>query len=504
MHPQFMRAALLVLALALVGPATAGAAPNNNTSAKLTRAVTLAGIYEHLNAFQAQATANGGNRFAGLPGHDASAQYVYDRARAAGYDVSFQEFEYEAFEDQSVLTRLAPAPEKSYARGFFQEFVGSDQAGEGTVTDGEVFAVDIMNPPLGGSTSGCEADDFDDFVAGSIALVQRGTCNFVVKSLNAEAAGAAAVIIMNEGNAGRTELDFNPAVDGTTIPVVATSSAVGFELSNGVNDGLTGTRLDLTVDFFVETLTTRNVIAETPGGDPNNVIVVGAHLDSVIDGPGINDNGSGSGAILEIAEEMAKVKPRNQVRFIWFSAEESGLIGAQYYVDSLSEEERDQIAAMLNFDMVGSPNFARFVYDGSDPAAPAGSAAIEEIFNSYFASRGLAYEPTPFNGRSDYGPFIAAGVDIPAGGLFTGAEGRKTPAQVLLYGGVAGAQYDPCYHQACDTIVNISDTALDQMSDAAAHAVITLAQSTAAVNGKRGKGNFKPKPLHPEKAPSAL
>jgi len=494
MHLKFTRGALLALALALAGPAAAAAAPNNNNSAKLTQAVTLAGIYEHLNAFQAQATANGGNRFAGLPGHDASAQYVYDRAQAAGYEVRFQEFEYDAAEDISVLTKTAPDPDRPFARGFFSEFVGSNQAPEGEV-EAPLYAVDLNIPSTGGSTSGCEDDDFDNFVAGSIALVQRGTCNFIVKVENAQEAGASAVIIMNEGNLPeRTELDFNPAVAGATVPVGATSFPAGAELANGATDGLTGTEVYFKNDFFIETLTTRNVIADSSGGDPDNVIVVGAHLDSVIDGPGINDNGSGSGAILEIAEQMAKVKPRNQVRFIWFSAEESGLIGSQFYVDSLSQAERDRIAAMLNFDMIGSPNFARFVYDGSDPAAPPGSAAIEEMFNAYFASRGLAFEPTPFNGRSDYGPFIAAGVDIPAGGLFTGAEGRKTAAQVLLYGGVAGAQYDPCYHQACDTIANISDTALDQMSDAAAHAVITLAQSTAAVNGKRGKGNFKPKP----------
>ena len=208
MQRQVMRAGLLALTLVLLGPAAATAAPNNNNSAKLTQAVTVAGIYEHLNAFQAQATANGGNRFAGLPGHDASAQYVYDRARAAGYDVRFQEFEYEAFEDQSVLTRLAPAPQKSYTRGFFQEFVGSNQAAEGSVTNTEVYAVDIMNPPLGGSSSGCEDDDFDDFVAGSIALVQRGTCDFIVKVNKAAVAGAIAVIIMNEGNTpARTPLN---------------------------------------------------------------------------------------------------------------------------------------------------------------------------------------------------------------------------------------------------------------------------------------------------------
>ena len=495
MDRRFTMGALLALTLVVAGPASAGAAPNNNNSAKLTQAVTVAGIHEHLDAFQAQADANGDNRFAGLPGHDASAQYVYDRARAAGYDVRFQEFEYEAFEDQSVLTRLAPAPQKSYTRGFFQEFVGSNQAGEGVITDEEVYAVDILSPPVGGSTSGCSDDDFDGFVPGSIALVQRGGCNFVVKTLLAEDNGAAAVIIMNEGNAGRTELDFNPAVAGTTIPVVATSSAVGFELANGVTDGLTGTRLNLTVDFFSATLTTRNVIADSPRGTSDNVVVVGAHLDSVLDGPGIQDNGSGSATILEIAEQMAKVKPRNQVRFIWFSAEESGLIGSQFYVDSLTDAERAKVAGMLNYDMIASPNFGRFVYDGSDPDAPAGSGAIEDLFNGYFASRGLAFEPTPFDGRSDYGPFIAEG--IPAGGLFTGAEVPKTPAQVLLYGGTAGLAFDPCYHQACDTIENINDTALDQMSDAAAHAVITYAQNTVTVNGKPGKGNFKPKPDAP-------
>jgi Zn-dependent M28 family amino/carboxypeptidase len=145
--------------------------------------------------------------------------------------------------------------------------------------------------------------------------------------------------------------------------------------------------------------------------------------------------------------------------------------------------------------MIGSPNFVRFVYDGdlSDSEAPAsgapeGSAQIEELFLDYFASQGLATEPTAFDGRSDYGPFIEAG--IPAGGLFTGAEGIKTEEQASVFGGVAGEQYDPCYHLGCDGLMNLSTTALEQMGDAAAHATIALAQSTQAINGKRGKGNF--------------
>ena len=237
------------------------------------------------------------------------------------------------------------------------------------------------------------------------------------------------------------------------------------------------------------------------------MIVVGAHLDSVGVGPGINDNGSGSATILEIAEQMTKVKPRNKVRFMWFGAEEHGLLGSEAYVASLSEAERAQIAAMLNFDMVGSPNFVRFVYDGdlsdSPPlpgGAPAGSAQIEALFLDYFASQGLVTEPTEFDGRSDYGPFLDAG--IPAGGLFTGAEGIKTPEQAATYGGVAGEQYDQCYHLACDDIDNLDLVALDQMSDAAAHATISLAQSTQAINGVRGKGNFNVKPTVP--APTQL
>jgi Zn-dependent M28 family amino/carboxypeptidase len=164
-------------------------------------------------------------------------------------------------------------------------------------------------------------------------------------------------------------------------------------------------------------------------------------------------------------------------------------------VQSLSNAQKDAIALNLNFDMVGSPNFVRFVYDGDNSAfppgggvqaGPPGSGAIEQTFTDYFASQGLANEPTPFNGRSDYGPFItttspAHPNGIPAGGLFTGAEGIKTAAQAATYGGTAGIAYDPCYHQACDTFANFSGAALDQMSDAAAHAVITFANSTAGV-----------------------
>jgi aminopeptidase Y len=244
-------------------------------------------------------------------------------------------------------------------------------------------------------------------------------------------------------------------------------------------------------------VTQYNVIAESRAGDPNNVVMVGAHLDSVQRGPGINDNGSGVAAILETARQMALVQPRNKVRFALWGAEESGLVGSTSYVNQLSEEQLGRISLYLNFDMIGSPNHVFFLYDGDDsdgvgaPAGPQGSAAIEATFASFYTSRGAPYKGTDFSGRSDYGPFIANGV--PAGGLFTGAEGIKTAAEAAIWGGTAGQAYDPCYHQRCDTYANNNDSALDVNADAVAYVTLKYAMDTSDVNGQKGKGNFRPK-----------
>jgi Zn-dependent M28 family amino/carboxypeptidase len=223
--------------------------------------------------------------------------------------------------------------------------------------------------------------------------------------------------------------------------------------------------------------------------------MAGAHLDSVSAGPGIQDNGSGSAAVLETALQMARVKPRNKLRFAWWGAEESGLVGSTHYVNTLSADEVEDIALYLNFDMIGSPNYVYFIFDGDDSdgvgagPGPEGSAQIEALFESYYNGVGEAFMGTDFSGRSDYGPFIAVG--IPAGGLFTGAEAIKTPYEVGIWGGIAGEQYDPCYHLACDTFDNISLEALEVNSDAVAFAVLQYAMNTLSINGRRGKGNFK-------------
>jgi Zn-dependent M28 family amino/carboxypeptidase len=489
-----------VLGLALPGLSTAQSEAcndrTNNTSAKLQQCVTLDGVRAHQAAFQAIADANGGTRAAGTPGYDASVAYVVEKLAGAGYAVEIHPFNF-TFVPPATLQQLSPIS-SDYDTG---QFTGS---GAGMLT-GAVIPVDLAlgNPDWPGdpatSTSGCEAADFAglDFSGPSdIALIQRGACFFAEKAANAEAAGAEAVIIFNQGNTPeRTGLIVGNAStlpDGSpsnlTVPVVGASFFDGVSLSQA------GSTAFINVDP-PQLITQDNVIAELPGLE-DYVVMAGASLDSVLAGPGIQNNGSGSAAILEVALQMAKVKPRNKVRFAWWGAEESGLVGSTAYVNGLSQEERDAVVLYLDFKMIGSPNFVYFIYDGDDSdgigagPGPAGSAEIEAFFENFYMERGLPFKGTDFSGRSSYGPFIAAG--IPSGGLFTGAEGIKTTEEAGIWGGTAGDQYDPCYQLACDTFDNISLQALDVNSDAAAAAILQYGMNTEAINGMRGKGNFKP------------
>nr|WSX50359.1 M28 family metallopeptidase [Streptomyces sp. NBC_00974] len=220
-----------------------------------------------------------------------------------------------------------------------------------------------------------------------------------------------------------------------------------------------------------------NLIADWPGGDPNSVLMSGSHLDSVNAGPGINDNGSGSAAILEtaLAVSRAQLQPTKHLRFGWWGAEELGMIGSKYYVNNLPAAEKSKISGYLNFDMIGSPNPGYFVYD-DDPT-------IEQTFKNYYAGIGVATEiETEGDGRSDHAPFKSAG--IPVGGLFSGADYTKTSAQAQKWGGTSGQAFDRCYHASCDTSANINDTALDRNSDAIAYAIWNLGAGTPVPPGQ--------------------
>ncbi|MFG2347154.1 M28 family metallopeptidase [Streptomyces phaeochromogenes] len=212
-----------------------------------------------------------------------------------------------------------------------------------------------------------------------------------------------------------------------------------------------------------------NLIADWPGGDANQVVMAGSHLDSVTSGAGINDNGSGSAALLEAALTVSRTQyqPTKHLRFAWWGAEELGMIGSRNYVNGLTTANRAKISGYLNFDMIGSPNPGYFVYD-DDPA-------IEKTLKDFYAGIGVATEiETEGDGRSDHAPFKSAG--IPVGGVFTGASSTKSAAQAAKWGGTAGQSFDRCYHSSCDTTSNINDTALNRNSDALAYAVWELSE----------------------------
>lgn len=480
--PSF--AALIVILIAMLVAVVPSRAAVPVDSSALRKAVTIQSLMSHLNALEAIANSNGGVRASGTSGYDQSVDYVAGKLTTAGYTVSRQAFQFPFYQEltPAVLAQVTPSA-VNYV--YDTDYRTMDYSGTGDVT-AAVQAVDLLLPPTGGSTSGCEASDFTGFTPGNIALIQRGTCTFALKAQNAQAAGAKGVIIFNEGNtAARSGLLLGTlGAPGITIPVVGTTFALGTQLNNLIANGLT---IHLKTDTISETRTTNNLIAETAGGRTDRVVVVGAHLDSTLDGPAMNDNGSGSAAILEIALQMKKlgIQPVNKVRFIWFGAEENGLLGSEYYVSQLSSRDIKNIAVNINVDMIASPNYVRFVYDGNGSdtatAGPNGSKVIEDVFNNYFASQNLATDPSGLTGSSDYAPFLNVGV--PIGGVFAGAGDNKTGRQAAIYGGTASAPYAPNYHTAEDTVANINQTVFDQLTDGAAHAVLNFAMTTSSVNG---------------------
>lgn len=491
-----LKCAMLCLAFCGVGARA-------DDSLLLRQNLTVEGIRTHQRALQDIADANNGNRMAGSSGYRHSVSYVAAQMREAGYQVRLQDFNVRVSDDQAVpLLRQKGPQEHSFVAG--QDFLSMSFSGN-VETIARIEAVDLKIPSQGAnhSSSGCEAQDFKGFTWGSIALIQRGTCAFAKKVELAKAAGASGVIIFNEGNPDRLEvIQSRLGQSSANFPVLGASFAVGERLSGGVLKGFTGNSAHIRINVSNNLKVVQNVIADGTQGNANKVIVIGAHLDSVQAGPGMNDNGSGSATILQIAKLIASLNlvQKNQLRFIWFGAEEMGLLGSEHYVDSLSSLEKQNILAMLNFDMLGSPNYARFVYDGDNSrlttnsvSGPGGSGYIERIFLDYFASQGLATHPTAFDGRSDYGPFILAG--IPAGGLFSGAESRKSARLAEIYGGEAGVPFDICYHKRCDNFQNTEGLALKslaELSQGAAHAVVSLANTEQNIRLPQGEIRAQP------------
>ncbi|MFH8381739.1 M28 family metallopeptidase [Kitasatospora sp. NPDC018058] len=461
--------ASLVTPLLLVGTGSANADPDParrgaKLAERLVEASSAEDAHETLAALQRFADRNGGTRAAGSKGHDESARYIYEQARRAGLKVSRQEFAYTFFEARSQRLDVVSPQAESVPVIAMTYSVSGPEAG---------LTADLAVAPVS-ATTGCAPADYPaGAVTGRIALIRRGGCGFAEKQAAAAAAGAVGAIVYNNADG-----DLNGTLGEPTagkVPTGGITKAAGEALAAKAAAGPVRIKLDLRT--VMEPRKTWNVIAETRGGDPENTVMIGAHLDSVPAGPGINDNGSGSAGILEVARNLGVRPVRNKVRFAWWSAEEFGLRGSEAYVKSLAEADRKRIRLYLNFDMIASPNYAQFVYNGSGSAGggagPDGSAQIERDLTEYLDGRELPHDPSAFNGRSDYGPFIDAG--IPAGGTDTGAEVIKSPEQAARYGGTAGTAFDACYHQACDDLDNIDMDAFDVNIGVIAHAVGTYA-----------------------------
>ncbi|MFC4005048.1 M28 family metallopeptidase [Prauserella oleivorans] len=466
-RPAVVIAACAGLVLTSGATAAAAPAPASQLPEQLPRKVKLDNMNRHLVALQRIADSSGGHRAASSVGYDRSAEYVAGKLEAAGFDVTRQEFPFTYSETLAEQLTVDGADVPIIIMTY------SPSTPEGGVT----APLAVVEPD---DTPGCEASDYGD-VTGKIALVQRGFCSFAEKGIAAAEAGAIGAVVYNTEDGPLNGTLGDPA--DARIPMGGISKADGEALA--AKDGAEAT-LDLRA--LQEERTTYNVIAETKTGRKDNVVMAGAHLDSVSEGAGINDNGTGSAALLETALQLGgKPKVNNAVRFAWWGAEEFGLVGSTHYVNSLSFEQQLDIALYLNFDMIGSPNAGYFVYDGDDSdgegagPGPYGSAQIEQAFTDALAERDIETAGRDFDGRSDYGEFIAVG--IPAGGLFTGAEGIKTEEEAARWGGQAGQAYDPCYHTPCDHLGNVDRVALDRNADAMAAVTAKYALSTEDVNG---------------------
>jgi Zn-dependent M28 family amino/carboxypeptidase len=434
--------------------------------------VTADAMMAHLSKLQDIANANNGTRAVGTPGYEASVDYVVNTLRNSGFDVQTPEFSARVFHGDKPTVTVGGATVEARPLDFS---LGTPPDG----VSGPLVAVPPANSP------GCKPADFDGLhVQGAVVLVDRGTCPFAQKEDAAAQRGAVAMIVAD--NVDEQQMGGTLGADtDVKIPVVSVTKSTGLQLRG--QPGPTTIKLNASVQTFKA----RNIIAQTKTGSTTDVVMAGAHLDSVPEGPGINDNGSGVAAVLETAVQLGNSPPvHNAVRFAFWGAEELGLIGSRNYVESLNLDGLKNIALYLNFDMLASPNPGYFTYDGDQslpadtrgqPVVPEGSAGIERTLVAYLKSAGKTAQDTSFDGRSDYGGFTLAG--IPSGGLFSGAEVKMSAEQAKLWGGTADQPFDPNYHQKTDTLDHIDRTALGINGGGVAYAMAFYAQDLGGRNG---------------------
>ncbi|KAI2629395.1 peptidase family M28 [Xylaria nigripes] len=399
-------------------------------------------------------------RVIGSPGHRLTLNYIMSEIERLGNYYQFSTQDFPAVMSQIFYSRLVldnEVPKSATPMSLTPSTPGKREI------DGNLVLVE---------NQGCDASDYPSELWGQVAFIVRGTCSFGTKSELAGQAGAIAAVIFNSND------DELSGTLGTPSPHhVATFGLSGKDAGPVVEKLKEGkvVKSSVLMDSEVKSITTTNIIAQTTGGDPNNCVMLGAHSDSVGEGPGINDDGSGSLTLLEVATQLSGFSVKNCVRFAWWAGEEEGLLGSDYYVQTLPEEENRKIRLFMDYDMMGSPNFAYQIYNATNAVNPVGSEQLRDLYVDWYESKGLSYTFIPFDGRSDYDAFIRNG--IPGGGIATGAEGIKTEAEEQMFGGKAGDWYDPCYHQLCDDVSNVNTTAWLINTQLVAHSVATFAGS---------------------------
>lgn len=399
-------------------------------------------------------------RVIGSPGHLGTVDYIYSTIAELGdyYEISNQTFPAvmgNIFEYRLVLGNHVPQSAMAMS-----------------LTPPTKDKEPVFGPLVLVENEGCDASDYPSNTTSSIALIKRGVCAFGDKSVAAGKAGAIAAVVYNN----------SPGSLSGTLGEPSKYHVATFGISNGdaqpyITELQAGKIINSSayIDSVVSKVDTTNIIAQTKGGDQENCVMLGGHSDSVAEGPGINDDGTGTMTLLEVATQLVNFKVNNCVRFAWWAGEEEGLLGSDYYVSQLSEEENLKIRLFMDYDMLASPNYAYQVYDARDDVNPVGSEELRDLYTEWYEKRGENYTYIAFDGRSDYDAFIKNG--IPGGGIATGAEGVKTKEEVDMFGGTAGQWYDPCYHQLCDDVGNLNFEAWLVNTKLVAHSVATYAES---------------------------
>jgi Zn-dependent M28 family amino/carboxypeptidase len=457
--------ALLLAACATAPTPPPTAQPTSNASPLASPpAISAAAIAAHVRALDQIAAANGGVRAVGTAGYAASVEYVRSELEAMGYVVSVPTLEMTVFRELPGAT-VEIEGGMSFQAG--QDFRAMIYSAGGDV-EGSLVAVGYgYDDPRG--AGGCRVADWKEFPQGAIALVPPASCYRRQLVMHAQAAGAAA-IIANDGSGRRSALRPTLQAPDITIPALASTWPMAVALHNAA---MAEADVHIRLEVMTEQAAVASVVAETSAGDPSRVAMLGAHLDSVHDGPGINDNGSGVGAVLEIARAMVGgVEGGGRVRFALWAAEEYGLLGSNAYVANLADEDRQSITAYLNLDMLGSRNGFPFVY--TFPEAESSSKAITYFLVGAFDAAGMEAELTDVGAASDHNAFREA--RIPVGGIFSGASEGKSREQAALFGGTAGLAMDACYHLACDTVSNVNVEEVAIYAETAAEAVLAIAR----------------------------